>query len=195
MVSSSNDGENDLAYEDNDFRRDSDEDTEDASETEAEKKDEEFTGIKDQMFHDQLQQYKRQLHQLKNGTLPTYVKKLKKLEMLHGDRLHMNTLLSDIQMKIIEEEFKKEKLAAAKEFEDRKLELRDTLINELEHKKKTIELERQSMELTGDTMLVKPVTTRKLRRRPNDPAPVPEKRSKPSPDIFSFKFIFHLSYY
>lgn len=32
-------------------------------------------------------------------------------------------------------------------------------------------------------MAVKPVTTRKLRRRPNDPVPVPEKRGKPSPDI------------
>jgi len=35
----------------------------------------------------------------------------------------------------------------------------------------------------ADTMTVKPVTTRKLRRRPNDPLPVPEKRGKPSPDI------------
>jgi len=32
-------------------------------------------------------------------------------------------------------------------------------------------------------MTVKPVSTRKLRRRPNDPLPVPEKRGKPSPDI------------
>ncbi|GJQ71786.1 hypothetical protein Trydic_g11478 [Trypoxylus dichotomus] len=35
------------------------------------------------------------------------------------------------------------------------------------------------MELTGDSMEVKPVMTRKLRRRPNDPVPVPEKRRKP----------------
>lgn len=33
-----------------------------------------------------------------------------------------------------------------------------------------------------DLMLqVKPVMTRKLRRRPNDPVPVPEKRRKPPP--------------
>lgn len=37
--------------------------------------------------------------------------------------------------------------------------------------------------LFSDTMTVKPVSTRKLRRRPNDPLPVPEKRGKPSPDI------------
>ncbi|GBM16314.1 hypothetical protein AVEN_194054-1 [Araneus ventricosus] len=34
-----------------------------------------------------------------------------------------------------------------------------------------------------DSMEVKPVTTRKLRRRPNDPLPVPEKRRKTLPNI------------
>ena len=34
-----------------------------------------------------------------------------------------------------------------------------------------------------DSMEVKTITTRKLRRRPNDPTPIPEKRRKPSPDI------------
>lgn len=32
-------------------------------------------------------------------------------------------------------------------------------------------------------MEVKPVTTRKLRRRPNDPLPMPEKRRKTLPNI------------
>ena len=36
-------------------------------------------------------------------------------------------------------------------------------------------------------MEVKTITTRKLRRRPNDPTPIPEKRRKPSPDIL-FKY-------
>ena len=35
----------------------------------------------------------------------------------------------------------------------------------------------------SDTVEVKPISTRKLRRRPNDPVPIPEKRRKPSPDI------------
>lgn len=49
----------------------------------------------------------------------------------------------------------------------------------MEDKKRTVEAERFTMELTGDSMEVKPVMTRKLRRRPNDPVPVPEKRRKP----------------
>uniref|UniRef100_A0A667ZB59 SDS3 homolog, SIN3A corepressor complex component n=1 Tax=Myripristis murdjan TaxID=586833 RepID=A0A667ZB59_9TELE len=42
-----------------------------------------------------------------------------------------------------------------------------------------IENEKLTMELTGDSMEVKPIMTRKLRRRPNDPVPIPDKRRKP----------------
>ncbi|NWX84204.1 SDS3 deacetylase, partial [Nothoprocta ornata] len=35
----------------------------------------------------------------------------------------------------------------------------------------------------ADSMEVKPIMTRKLRRRPNDPVPIPDKRRKPAPDI------------
>lgn len=37
-----------------------------------------------------------------------------------------------------------------------------------------------SMELTSDSMEIKPTVTRKLRRRPNEPLPVVEKRRKPT---------------
>jgi hypothetical protein len=43
------------------------------------------------------------------------------------------------------------------------------LISELEEKQKMIETERHNMELTGDSMDLKPITTRKLRRRANEP--------------------------
>lgn len=38
----------------------------------------------------------------------------------------------------------------------------------------------------ADFMEMKPIMTRKLRRRPNDPMPMPEKRRKPSPDILAY---------
>ena len=43
------------------------------------------------------------------------------------------------------------------------------LITELEEKQKMIETERHNMELTGDSMELKPISTRKLRRRANEP--------------------------
>lgn len=47
----------------------------------------------------------------------------------------------------------KEKKAAAKEFEDKKIELKENLIAELEEKKKMIENEKLTMELTGGKAL------------------------------------------
>lgn len=183
MASSSNEADfqdDDLEDQDFNLNRDSDEDTEDASETE-DKKDEEFTGIKDQVYRDQLHQYKRQLQQLKEGTYAPYIKRLKKLEQMHNDRLLMNEIYVKNELQLIEEDYEKEKELALQEFEERKQELKENLIKELEHKKKMMESERQTMELTGDNSSAKPVTTRKLRRRPNEPLPAPEKRSKPSP--------------
>ena len=51
----------------------------------------------------------------------------------------------------------------------------------MEDKKKMIESERISLELTNDSTEPKPLTTRKLRRRPNEPIPMPEKRRRASP--------------
>ena len=47
--------------------------------------------------------------------------------------------------------------------------LKEQLIVQLEDKQRMIENERTSMELTGDSMELKPVITRKLRRRANEP--------------------------
>lgn len=49
----------------------------------------------------------------------------------------------------MEKNYVKEKKAAAKEFEDKKIELKENLIAELEEKKKMIENEKLTMELTG----------------------------------------------
>ncbi|NWV01247.1 SDS3 deacetylase, partial [Upupa epops] len=124
------------------------------------------------MYQDKLASLKKQLQQLQEGTLQEYQKRMKKLDQQYKERIRN---------------------AAAKEFEDKKIELKENLIAELEEKKKMIENEKLTMELTGalqlhhstDSMEVKPIMTRKLRRRPNDPVPIPDKRRKPAPDILS----------
>ncbi|GFG32265.1 hypothetical protein Cfor_02744, partial [Coptotermes formosanus] len=95
--------------------------------------------------------------------------------------LRLNVIHKDYLIECVERDYIIEKKAAAKEFEEKKIELRETLISDMEEKRKLIESERHTMELTGDSMEVKPVMTRKLRRRPNDPVPIPEKRRKPPP--------------
>lgn len=49
----------------------------------------------------------------------------------------------------MERNYVKEKKAAVKEFDDKKVELKENLIAELEEKKKMIENEKLTMELTG----------------------------------------------
>ncbi|XP_030214032.1 sin3 histone deacetylase corepressor complex component SDS3 isoform X4 [Gadus morhua] len=153
--------------------------TEDASETDlAKHDDDDYVEIKEQMYQDKLASLKRQLQQLQEGSLQEYQKRMKKLDQQYKERLRNADLFLQLE---VERNYIKEKKAAVKEFDDKKVELKENLIAELEEKKKMIENEKVTMELTGDSMEMKPNTTRKLRRRPNDPVPIPDKRRKPAP--------------
>uniref|UniRef100_A0A8C3KXV9 SDS3 homolog, SIN3A corepressor complex component n=1 Tax=Chrysolophus pictus TaxID=9089 RepID=A0A8C3KXV9_CHRPC len=133
--------------------RDSDEDTEDASETDLAKHEEEdFVEMKEQMYQDKLASLKRQLQQLQEGTLQEYQKRMKKLDQQYKERIRNAELFLQLETDQVEKNYVKEKKAAAKEFEDKKIELKENLIAELEEKKKMIENEKLTMELTGDSM-------------------------------------------
>lgn len=64
---------------------------------------------------------------------------------------HPSPHLCLAQTEQVERNYIKEKKAAVKEFEDKKVELKENLIAELEEKKKMIENEKLTMELTGGT--------------------------------------------
>ncbi|XP_047495228.1 sin3 histone deacetylase corepressor complex component SDS3-like isoform X1 [Penaeus indicus] len=210
------DDDNDADFEDSrDYEdRESDEDTDLGSEGEQRGK-EEYAGIKEQMYQDKLAQLKKQLQQLRDNTHPEYNKKLKKIDAAYKERLRLNDLWRGVEIECVERDYLAEKRLAGKEFEEKKKELKENLLLELEDKKKIIEQERFTLELTGDSMetrygmvresprrllarlknlapsrplsqilrpkidVYKPVSTRKLRRRGNEPAPIVEKRRKP----------------
>ncbi|XP_066257769.1 sin3 histone deacetylase corepressor complex component SDS3 isoform X1 [Euwallacea similis] len=167
-------------YVDNDFHDDqhdgSDEDTEDASETDTGHQG--HLEIKEQMYQDKLATLKKKLMQLSDGTHTEYNKTVKKLEAQYIERLKLNDIYRESMYEYVKRDYAQEIKVAGKDFEEKKIDLRETLISDLEDKKRTIEAERCSMELTGDSMEVKPAMTRKLRRRPNEPIPIPEKRRK-----------------
>lgn len=167
---------------------DSDEDTEDASESEIPKHEYDYsnnsnniTELREQMYLDKLSNLREQLYQLDAGVHPEFLRQLKRVEMQRQDRLMLNEAFQLYEMERVEREYVNEKKAALREFEDRKIELRESLILELEDRRRMIENERLSMELLSDCVDSKPVTTRKLRRRPNEPIPVPDKRRRTSP--------------
>lgn len=133
------------------------------------------------MYQDKLSNLKKQLEQLKNDIHPEYIRRYRKLESQYKERLRLNEVYRDFSIECIERDYISETKAAKKEFEEKHADLKENLIAEFEEKRKTIEFERHSMELTGDSTEAKPTVTRKLRRRPNDPMPMPaEKRRKPT---------------
>ncbi|NXU97912.1 SDS3 deacetylase, partial [Cettia cetti] len=170
-------------------------DTEDASETDLAKHEEEdFVEMKEQMYQDKLASLKRQLQQLQEGTLQEYQKRMKKLDQQYKERIRNAgncnhgiaavALNSDLmgertwihcQHFMLEASNKKKK--------------RKKKSNLLYERGKIIFLV-PSLQLhySTDSMEVKPIMTRKLRRRPNDPVPIPDKRRKPAPDILSWSY-------
>lgn len=140
-----------------------------------------FTELREQMYMDKLNNLREQLYQLDAGIHPEFLKQLKRVETQRQDRILFNETFQLHEIERIEREYINEKKAALREFEDRKIELRESLILELEDRRRMIENERSTMELLSDCADTKPVTTRKLRRRPNEPVPVPDKRRRTSP--------------
>ncbi|XP_050442843.1 sin3 histone deacetylase corepressor complex component SDS3 [Adelges cooleyi] len=153
------------------------------SDDEGKENREKHTEIQEQVYQDKLAGIQKQLQQLKEGTHVEYVKQLKKLEAQQKNLLLMNNIWRDCLLESIEREYVKERRLAHKEFEDRNNDLTETLVTELNERKKAIEHDNMTMELTSDSTDQKPAMTRKLRRRPNDPVvPAPqEKRRKPPP--------------
>lgn len=155
----------------------SDEATEDASETDFGQSSE-YKEIKEEVYKEQFQNLKNQLELLKEGAHPKYNEELKILEKDYDERLRLNQIWKEYLLECVERDYIKEKKLVAKELKDKKIELKESLISELEEKRKVIEAERYSLELTVDPTETKPTMTRKLRRRPHDPIPVLDKRSK-----------------
>lgn len=133
------------------------------------------------MYQDKLDNLRHQMDELKGGNHPEYLRRAKKLDAQYRERLRLNAIYRDYLAECVERDYTMERRIANKEYEERRVDLKENLITDFEDKRKQIEAERHSMELAGDTADVKPTVTRKLRRRPNDPVPVAaEKRRKPT---------------
>lgn len=172
--------------------RDSDEDTEDASETEESMKpfNDEYDymereyrprdyEIKEQIYRDQLAALRDQLDQLESECHPEFAKGLEKVKQTFDERRFFIQACFEWQQQRIMTDYANEEKAAMKEFNEQRDELKSTLISDLEEKKKLFEAD--TLELSFDTTEPKPTTTRKLRRRPNDPIPMPDRRRRASP--------------
>ncbi|KAI2810373.1 hypothetical protein RDWZM_002631 [Blomia tropicalis] len=166
------------------------EDTEDASETEEMKIGDYCPydyEIREQIYRDKLAHLKDQLNMIERGCHPEYLHELEKLQYIYEERKRFIQCCFDCQKGRIEKDFFVEEQAANQEFEDRRIELKESLMIEIDEKEKWFEnASNYEDELTYDTVEPKATTTRKLRRRPNDPIPMPDRRRRPSPAHINF---------
>lgn len=130
------------------------------------------------VYQDKLLSLKKQLEDVTCGSHPELLRRHKQLERLYHERLRLNSYYRDYLIECVEKDYILEKNAAVKEYEEKKSDLKENLLADFEDKKKLIETERTSMEIIESGELRQTIT-RKLRRRPNDPVPVTEKRRKP----------------
>lgn len=70
----------------------------------------------------------------------------------------MNDMNRELELERVEREYIIEKKLSSREFDEKKAELKENLLLELEEKKKMIEQERYSLDLNGDSLEVRPVS-------------------------------------
>lgn len=68
--------------------------------------------------------------------------------------MRLNVIYRDYLTESVERDYILEKKAAVKEFEEKKVDLKENLLTDMEEKRKIIESDRHTMELTGDSMEV-----------------------------------------
>ncbi|NXJ69199.1 SDS3 deacetylase, partial [Rostratula benghalensis] len=163
-------------------------DTEDASETDLAKHEEEdFVEMKEQMYQDKLASLKRQLQQLQEGTLQEYQKRMKKLDQQYKERIRNAELeftLSSSSSGAGSYHTHTQRKKSNFLYERGKIIFLVPCVKSCCFLLLSLWSYRLSQpHYSIDSMEVKPIMTRKLRRRPNDPVPIPDKRRKPAPDI------------
>jgi len=168
---------------DNELLQNSDEDTEDASETDMATLEEEISEMKEQMYQQKIKELKGKLEELEKRTLPEFKSKFEELKREKEDWIRTAYAYKSYEEREIDREYEREKKQAKEDFEQKKQELKEHLIAELNEKKRLIENEKTTLELSGGIgpilpLEVKPTVTRKLRRRGPEPLPVAEKKRK-----------------
>lgn len=106
------------------------------------------------MYQEALENLNLQIQQLNDLMHPEFIKREKNLQTEYTDRLQYNKLQHEYMQERIEHDYVAEKKASVKEFEEKKVELKENLIADFEDKKRHIENERHNMELNGDSMEV-----------------------------------------
>lgn len=94
------------------------------------------------MYQVKLAMLKKQFLQLKDGTHPEYNRRVKKLEFQYKERLRLNIIFREYLEECVERDYIHEKKIAAKDLEEKKIDLKENILIDLDEKRKIIEAER-----------------------------------------------------
>lgn len=95
------------------------------------------------MYHDKLAYFKKQLGELDNGEHTEFLRRVRKLEVQYSERLRLNEVYKDYLVECVERDYIYEKRSAAKEFEEKKEDLKFNLLTDFEDRRKLIDTERE----------------------------------------------------
>ncbi|EDV21706.1 uncharacterized protein TRIADDRAFT_59699 [Trichoplax adhaerens] len=131
-------------------------DTEDASETDQAKMEEDFAELKEIMYKEKLKSLKEELQQIRDGVHPEYLKRLRELERMRDERTFFAIFTAflveiDANVAMIEKEHQQEREHSLADHENLIKELKDSILSDLQDKKRTVDAERQVMEITGNS--------------------------------------------
>jgi Sin3 histone deacetylase corepressor complex component SDS3 len=157
----------------------SDEDTEDASEGESDSRpDSLIASGKGSTYSERLAMLQGQLDRLEEGRDSEYLRQCSDLENLRDQRIFMAETWLLCEIERIQKDYEREMEQAQEEFEAKKQELKECLSQDILDKQRNAEADRTGLDLAVELIDTKPMTTRKLRRRLNEPLPTQDKRRK-----------------
>merc|ERR1719230_652040 len=83
--------------------------------------------MKEQIYQDKINNLKKQLQQLSEGNHPEWLKRIKRLDNQLKERLFINTVVKELELEMAEQDFLLEKKNVVKEFEEKKVYLKEQL--------------------------------------------------------------------
>lgn len=95
------------------------------------------------MYQDKLSYFKKQLEDLDNGVHVEFLRRVRKLEQQYNERLRLNEVYREYLVECVERDYIFEKRSAAKEFEEKKEDLKFNLLTDFEDRRKLIDTERE----------------------------------------------------
>eukprot|EP00126_Sphaerothecum_destruens_P013076 Sdes_comp22369_c0_seq1m20843 len=134
----------------------------------------EFAELKERLYHEKLTQISMELDQIENSCHPGLLAEALELDQSREVRIRQAELYRKYQMENVNNLYHSEKMEAEHEYQQRKKSLHDSKYQDLIEKKKKLEEEKETLDLTGEVGAgganeARQTVTRKLRRR-NDGA-------------------------